>query len=189
MDCNIDPFAAVSQPKIPITLKSLPKDFAIIRHLHEPMTPMMQFRAMQITDLDAVVAIERQVQFHPWTKQQFLESLTTASHCSVLEQAGQVIGFCILQTVVDEANLLLMAIDPAQQGKGYGSKLLEQALAALGDRCVMVFLEVRISNQAAIGLYEKLGFNQVGQRRGYYPSATGREDAAVMALTRDNIFS
>lgn len=153
------------------------------------MIRIMQFRAMQVQDLDAVVAIERQVQFHPWTKQQFHDSLTSASHCSVLEQSGRIIGFCILQTVVDEANLLLMAIDPAQQGKGYGSTLLEQALAALGERCVMVFLEVRVSNQAAIGLYEKLGFHQVGQRRGYYPSANGREDAAVMALTRDNIFT
>lgn len=152
------------------------------------MTRIMQFRTMQSSDLEAVVAIERQVQFHPWNKQQFLDSLTTASHCSVLEQAGQVIGFCILQTVVDEANLLLMAIDPAHQGKGYGYILLEQAVEALGERCVMVFLEVRVSNQAAIGLYEKLGFHQVGTRRGYYPSATGREDAAVMALTRDNIF-
>lgn len=152
------------------------------------MTRIMQFRTMQSSDLDAVVAIERQVQFHPWTKQQFLDSLTSASHCSVLEHAGQVIGFCILQTVVDEANLLLMAIDPAHQGKGYGYLLLEQAVEALGARCVMVFLEVRVSNQAAIGLYEKLGFHQVGTRRGYYPSATGREDAAVMALTRDNIF-
>ena len=149
---------------------------------------MVRLRAMLQEDLDAVVAIERQVQFQPWSKQQFLESLSTASHCSVLEQAGQVVGFCILQTVVDEANLLLMAIDPAHQGQGYGASLLEQSLAALGERCVMVFLEVRISNQAAIGLYEKVGFNQVGTRRGYYPSATGREDAAVMALTRDNIF-
>lgn len=153
-----------------------------------PMISMTQFRAMQVEDLDAVVSIERQVQFHPWNKQQFLDSLSSASHCSVLEQSGQIIGFCILQTVVDEANLLLMAIDPQYQGKGCGVMLLEQSLLALGERCVMVFLEVRASNQVAIGLYEKLGFHQVGTRRGYYPAPNGREDAQVMALTRDNIF-
>ncbi|MFA9202773.1 MAG: ribosomal protein S18-alanine N-acetyltransferase [Flavobacteriales bacterium] len=113
----------------------------------------------------------------------------SASHCTVLTQSGQqIIGFCILQTVLDEANLLLMAIDPQQQGQGYGNLLLEQSLERLGERCVMVFLEVRVSNQAAIGLYEKLGFHQVGTRLGYYPAPNGREDAQVMALTRDNIF-
>lgn len=148
----------------------------------------MSLRAMRAEDVDAVWTIERQVQFHPWNKQQFLDSLTSTSHCTVVEQAGQVIGFCLLQTVLDEANLLLMAIDPAYQGQGHGKRLLEQSLDALGSRCVMVFLEVRVSNQAAIGLYEALGFHQVGTRRGYYPSTAGREDALVMALTRDNIF-
>lgn len=148
----------------------------------------MQLRAMCTEDLDAVVTIERQVQLHPWNRQQFLDSLSSASHCSVLEQSDQIFGFCILQTVLDEANLLLMAVDPEQQGKGYGNLLLEQSLERLGARCVMVFLEVRVSNQAAIGLYEKLGFHQVGTRRGYYPAPNGREDALVMALTRDNIF-
>lgn len=148
----------------------------------------MQLRAMCTEDVDAVVAIERQVQLHPWNRQQFLDSLGSASHCSVLERSGQIFGFCILQTVLDEANLLLMAIDPEQQGQGYGNLLLTQSLERLGTRCVMVFLEVRVSNQAAIGLYEKLGFHQVGTRRGYYPAPNGREDAQVMALTRDNIF-
>ena len=152
------------------------------------MNNSIQLRAMCAEDLDAVVAIERQVQLHPWNRQQFFDSLSSASHCTVLEQSGQLIGFCILQTVLDEANLLLMAIDPPQHGKGYGKLLLAQSLEALGARCVMVFLEVRVSNQAAIGLYDKLGFHQVGTRRGYYPTATGREDAQVMALTRDNIF-
>ena len=149
----------------------------------------MQLRAMCAEDVDAVVAIERQVQLHPWNRQQFLDSLSSASHCTVLTQSGQqIIGFCILQTVLDEANLLLMAIDPQQQGQGYGNLLLAQSLERLGERCVMVFLEVRVSNQAAIGLYEKLGFHQVGTRLGYYPAPNGREDAQVMALTRDNIF-
>lgn len=140
-------------------------------------------------DIEAVVSIERQVQFQPWTAQQFLDSLISGSRCTVLVQAERVVGFCILQPVLDEANLLLMAIDPAMQGRGLGLELLNQSIEQLGGGCVMVFLEVRPSNQAAIGLYEKVGFNQVGVRKNYYPAATGREDAWVMALTRDNIFA
>lgn len=146
-------------------------------------------RPMQIEDVKMVSQIERQVQFHPWTERQFIESLQSGSRCTVLECDGQVVGFCILQPVLDEANLLLMAIDPQQQGRGLGARLLQQSLDALGDGCVMVFLEVRSSNVAALALYEKLGFNRMGLRKNYYPTATSREDAVLMALTRGNIFA
>ena len=146
-------------------------------------------RPMQMEDVKMVSQIERQVQFHPWTERQFIESLQSGSRCTVLECDGQVVGFCILQPVLDEANLLLMAIDPQQQGRGLGARLLQQSLDALGDGCVMVFLEVRSSNVAALALYEKLGFHRMGLRKNYYPTATSREDAVLMALTRGNIFA
>jgi len=96
--------------------------------------------------------------------------------------------------VLDEANLLLMAIDPKYQGKGLGFQLLDQSVELLGDGCVMVFLEVRQSNATAIGLYEKAGFHQMGVRKNYYPAdralfANGKEDAVLMALTRGNPFA
>lgn len=71
-------------------------------------------RLMQRTDLNAVSEIENIVQSHPWTKQQFQESIL--SYQVQLETQGQVVGLC-LQPVLDEANLLLMAIHPSQQGK------------------------------------------------------------------------
>ena len=69
---------------------------------------------MQESDIDRVAEIERLVQTHPWSRQQFQESLTSYQ-CTVYEKANQVVGFCILQPVLDEANLLLMAIHPSQQ--------------------------------------------------------------------------
>lgn len=148
-----------------------------------------QYHPMQTTDLKIVSEIERRVQYHPWTHQQFQDSLEAGQRCSVWREQDRVVGFCILQPVLDEANLLLMAVDPDYQGRGIGTRLLSAALDDLGEGCVMVFLEVRASNQPALALYEKLGFNRMGIRKNYYPSASGKEDAVLMALTRGNPFA
>ncbi|MBD8010047.1 MULTISPECIES: ribosomal protein S18-alanine N-acetyltransferase [Acinetobacter] len=137
-------------------------------------------RLMQAADVEAVVKIERLVQSHPWTLKQFQDAVT-AYQSTVIEVQGQVAGFCILQPVLDEANLLLMAIDPAQQGQGLGYQLLEASVAMLKNNPVQIFLEVRESNQAAIKLYEKSGFHQIDLRKNYYPNANGsREHAIIM---------
>jgi len=140
-------------------------------------------RAMQEADLNQVYAIEKQVQTHPWNLQQFAESLANYQ-CSVIEQKHQVIGFCILQPVLDEANLLLMAIAPQFQGQGLGYQLLDQAIQQLKNNPVQIFLEVRESNHAAIALYQKLDFHQIDLRKNYYPNAHGaREHAVIMVKT------
>lgn len=137
-------------------------------------------RLMQAADVEAVVKIERLVQSHPWTLKQFQDAVT-AYQSTVIEVQGQVVGFCILQPVLDEANLLLMAIDPAHQGQGLGYQLLEASVAMLKNNPVQIFLEVRESNQAAIKLYEKSGFHQIDLRKNYYPNANGsREHAIIM---------
>lgn len=137
-------------------------------------------RLMQAADVEAVAKIERSVQSHPWTLKQFKDAVT-AYQSTVIEVQGQVAGFCILQPVLDEANLLLMAIDPAQQGQGLGYQLLEASVAMLKNNPVQIFLEVRESNQAAIKLYEKSGFHQIDLRKNYYPNANGsREHAIIM---------
>ena len=137
-------------------------------------------RLMQAADVEAVAKIEKSVQSHPWTLKQF-EDAVTAYQSTVIEVQGQVAGFCILQPVLDEANLLLMAIDPAQQGQGLGYQLLEASVAMLKNNPVQIFLEVRESNQAAIKLYEKSGFHQIDLRKNYYPNANGsREHAIIM---------
>lgn len=149
---------------------------------------MLIFRPMQMNDIPAVVTIEQAVQSHPWTEKLFVEGLQGGHLSTVLTEHGKVIGFCILQKVLDEANLLLMAIAPEKQGIGLGSRLLNDALAALGDKTSVVFLEVRESNRAAQRLYEKAGFSQIDLRKNYYPTATGKEHAVIMALTLHNPF-
>lgn len=137
-------------------------------------------RLMQAADVEVVAKIEKSVQSHPWTFKQF-EDAVTAYQSTVIEVQGQVAGFCILQPVLDEANLLLMAINPAQQGQGLGYQLLEASVAMLKNNPVQIFLEVRESNQAAIKLYEKSGFHQIDLRKNYYPNSNGsREHAIIM---------
>ena len=146
-------------------------------------------RLMQAADLSQVARIENLVQTHPWSLQQFQESIQ-CYHSTVIEEAGQVVGFCILQPVLDEANLLLMAIHPSQQGKGLGYQLLDASLAQLKNNPIQVFLEVRESNQAAIALYEKSGFHQIDLRKNYYPKPDGgREHAIIMVKSCSDDFS
>lgn len=139
------------------------------------------FRLMQAADIDAVTQIEKLVQSHPWTKIQFEESVDSYQS-TVYEVNGKVVGFCILQPVLDEANLLLMAVHPNQQGKGVGYKLLDESIALLKNDPVQIFLEVRESNLAAIGLYEKSGFHQIDLRKNYYPNINGTKEHAVIMV-------
>jgi len=146
-------------------------------------------RLMQASDLNIVFQIENLVQSHPWTKKQFEESISQYLS-TVIEEQGQIVGFCILQPVLDEANLLLMAIHPDQQGKGLGYQLLAYSIALLKNNPVQIFLEVRESNQAAIALYEKLEFHQIDLRKNYYPNKDGsNEHAIIMVKTCSDDFA
>lgn len=136
---------------------------------------------MQIADVDAVTQIENLVQSHPWTKKQFIESVTSYQS-TVYEEDGQVVGFCILQPVLDEANLLLMAVHPSKQGQGIGFKLLDHSLNVLKNNPIQIFLEVRESNLSAIALYEKSGFHQIDLRKNYYPKNDGTKEHAVIMV-------
>ena len=144
---------------------------------------------MQDGDLEQVVAIERLVQSHAWSAIQFQDALASYQ-CTVYAQAHQVLGFCILQPVLDEANLLLMAIHPSEQGKGLGYALLDHSIDQLKNSPIQIFLEVRESNKAAIALYEKSGFHQIDLRKNYYPNVDGsKEHAIIMVKTCTDDFS
>ena len=79
---------------------------------------------------------------------------------------------------------MLAGLAPAFQALGLGLVLFRELCAELEARCMMtLWLEVRASNRGAIALYERLNFNEVSIRRNYYPTADGKEDAVMMALT------
>ena len=145
------------------------------------MSVISRLRPLQESDLPAVVAIEQLVSPSPWTLQQFHESLRD-HHAVVLLLNDAVAGFAVWSLVLDEAELLNIAVAPDGQGRGYGQQLLDDLLSQLQPSAAMLFLEVRASNFPAIGFYKRNGFAETGLRRDYYKLAVGREDALLMSL-------
>jgi len=130
-------------------------------------------------DIAGLVKIESDVTPFPWNTKQFADSLQ--SHRSyVLCKGNRLVGFLIFNQVLDEAELLNIAVKSSFQGEGLGACLLDYCLAEISSSAVNLFLEVRVSNFPAIALYEGRGFRHVGERRAYYHGESGREDALIM---------
>ena len=148
---------------------------------------MLKISPMQPEHLDAVMEIEQRAYEFPWTAGIFKDCLRSGYYCCVYLQGAHLnaspIGYGVMSVVAGEAQILNICIDPNMQGEGLGRRLLQHLIAEAGRQSAdTVFLEVRSSNQAAFALYDSAGFNEIGQRRGYYPAKDGREDALVLAL-------
>lgn len=136
---------------------------------------------MDIDDISYISEIEQQVTPHPWSESQFADSYAKHS-CLSLAFNNQIIGYAIYHVVVDEAEILNIAIAKPFQGKGHGRVLLDYLIEAVTKRAKRLFLEVRISNDAAIQLYNNAGFVEICLRANYYQTANGPEDAILMAM-------
>jgi len=149
--------------------------------------PRTTRRAMGPRDVDAVQALETRAYSFPWSRGNFVDSLTMGYPAEVLHvQDGRDVslaGYFVTLVGVDELHLLNITVSPDWQGQGLGWALL-QAVQALGQARGLgqLFLEVRESNHRPRALYRRFGFAEVGVRRGYYPASQGREDAVVMRL-------
>jgi ribosomal-protein-alanine N-acetyltransferase len=138
---------------------------------------------MQEGDLEAVIAIELRVYEFPWTLGIFRDCLRAGYCCWVVTLGEQVVGYGVTLVAVEECHLLNVCIHPGWQGQGLGHKLIRRLLKLARQRgAETAFLEVRESNNSAQGLYQRLGFVEVGRRRDYYPTQQGREDALVLSL-------
>ena len=141
---------------------------------------------MRETDLSAVLAIERGANAFPWSGGVFADCLRAGHACTVLERAGVVDGFGILEIRGAESRVLNLCVRRPVQGQGLGRLLLESMLDLARRRGAdTLTLEVRTTNRTARRLYESMGFHEVGTRPGYYPAARGREDALILARSLD----
>ena len=147
------------------------------------LDPRLAHRAMTVRDLDAVVAVEQRAYSHPWSRGNFTDSLAAGYLAEVWLQGEDPVGYFIAMPGVDELHLLNITVVPEQHGQGHGCAMMA-ALQAHAQRAgaSTLWLEVRESNHRARALYRRLGFAEVGLRRGYYPAAIRREDAVVMSL-------
>jgi ribosomal-protein-alanine N-acetyltransferase len=145
----------------------------------------LQFARMQAADLAEVLGIEYAVYPFPWTNGNFLDSLNSGYETWVLRDASHnLVGYFLMMPVVDEAHLLNITVHPDVHGRGIGRTMLGQVVRLAQDKgLVSVLLEVRPSNQRALTIYIRYGFQRIGVRKNYYPAEHNtREDAIVMRL-------
>lgn len=142
-------------------------------------------RTMRREDLAAVMEIERRSFAQPWSRPFFEKELATpfARLMVAVEQGSPretVVGYTCAWRVTDEVHLLNVAVHPERRGLGLGRALVEAVIAqAVDNQARVVFLEVRAGNVVARRLYRRLGFRDLGIRRGYYGPG---QDAVVMEL-------
>ncbi|MBU3582401.1 ribosomal protein S18-alanine N-acetyltransferase [Polynucleobacter sp. 15G-AUS-farblos] len=157
----------------------------------------LSFMPMQTGDLDAVLEIESISHLHPWTRGNFSDSLAAGhwAYC-IRPQLDQAVrgsfldpnilwAYCILYPAVDELHLLNITVTPKLRKLGLGSRLMTAIEGVAAQQKIpRIILEVRPSNSDAVNLYQKLGYEQIGVRKSYYPAdktSGTREDALVLA--------
>lgn len=145
--------------------------------------PEVLVRPMMEMDLPEVAAIEAASYVFPWSENIFRDCLRVGYTCRALDLAGQIIGYGVMSLGAGEAHILNVCVREQYRIVGFGRRLLAHLLErAVAGGVTEAFLEVRPSNLAAIRLYHRLGFEQIGIRRGYYQAPDGREDAIVLKL-------
>lgn len=166
-------------------------------HLAPEAATELSFLPMQHADLDDVLKIESISHIHPWTKGNFTDSLAAGhwAYC-IRPQADQMVkgsyldpavllAYCILFPAVDELHLLNITVSPHLRKLGLGQRMMAGIEGvAFQQKMPRIILEVRPTNVAALALYQKLGYEQIGMRKNYYPAhqeTGGREDALVLA--------
>jgi ribosomal-protein-alanine N-acetyltransferase len=142
----------------------------------------LDYAPMTLADLDEVLAVEQSVYPHPWSRGNFVDSLSAGYHAWVLRDQGELAGYFLLMAAVDEAHLLNVSVAKGRQRQGLGHYLLDKVAAcARGLAAESILLEVRPSNLRALKVYQRYGFVEIGRRKAYYPAHNGqREDAIVM---------
>ena len=143
----------------------------------------MKVRVADSSDLNRVMDIEKRAHAYPWSEKIMLRYLQKKDSVWILEVNDEHVAHAVISRAADESELLMISVDPDQQGKKYGSFLLKDVIQRLKSEGInFMFLEVRESNAPAIALYESLDFAETGRRNNYYPTATGREDALMYSL-------
>lgn len=140
--------------------------------------------AIQKQDLCVIAQLEQMCFTSCWSEEQFRYELeeNPFSHLYKVEINGKIVGYLVYWITFETAQLCKIAIAPNYRRQGIAQALMKQLIGAAREaQCEFITLEVRVSNQAAIALYERFGFERVGTRKSYYQD--NGEDAYVYACT------
>jgi ribosomal-protein-alanine N-acetyltransferase len=140
----------------------------------------VEIRRLELADLNAIESIEQRAYRTPWSRSMFASELAKpTSICLGAFEGSELVGYIVNSRYVDAWHVMNVAVDPDRQRRGIATALLEHLFdLTREDERRGYTLEVRVSNEDAIRLYEKLGFESRGLRRGYYTD--NREDALIM---------
>lgn len=142
----------------------------------------MIIRKMEAADCEKVAEIESEVFSEPWSEASFMSEVEIPNHVYlVAEEDEKILGYCGLWEVAGEGQITNVCVAPDHRGKNVATEMLQELLAKAQELDVeATTLEVRVSNEPAIKLYEKLGFEDAGIRKGFYSHP--KEDAMIMWL-------
>jgi ribosomal-protein-alanine N-acetyltransferase len=142
----------------------------------------IEFRKLKLRDLTAIEEIERSSYPTPWSRSMFAGELAKPSSIclgAIDVEANRLVGYLIISRYVDAWHVMNIAVAEDYRRRKIATRLIERLFEVTsGDGRRGYTLEVRVSNEAAIRLYESLGFKARGVRRGYYTD--NREDALIM---------
>lgn len=131
------------------------------------------------SDIDELIELEKKCFAYHWTREQFELGLDRKAYKTLgIRHQGKLVGYIAFSLIQDEMEILNLAIHPDWRRCGGGEALLEAAFSVCRDLGIAKsFLDVKQSNRAAIGLYSKFGYVQIGVRKRYYPDT--KEDALL----------
>jgi ribosomal-protein-alanine N-acetyltransferase len=141
----------------------------------------VDIRPLTLGELSDIERIEQRVYPTPWSRSMFAGELAKPSSVCLgaFDDEGRLAGYLIVSRYVDAWHVMNLAVDDVRRREGIGSRLLEALFDRTADDAHRGYtLEVRVSNKAAIALYERFGFEANGVRRGYYTD--NRENALIM---------
>lgn len=136
---------------------------------------------MDRSHIPQIAALEKECFSMPWTETMLADALFDPQACFIVAEDGEegnILGYAGLHAVLDEGYIDNIAVTPDARRHGVASALLDVFCRFGAVNLAFLTLEVRKSNDAAIGLYEKFGFQRAGLRPGYYQNP--REDAVIM---------
>lgn len=135
------------------------------------METFFKINDMTLADVDNCAVLEERIFAHAWSKKSIEDTLAAKENIcmTVTGSDGSFVGYCIFMTSFDDADLCRIAISEKYRRNHIADNLLENALNKLKEKGIKrVLLEVRESNEPAISLYKKYGFEQIGIRKNYY---------------------
>ena len=147
------------------------------------MSEELTIRQAKLYDVPAMARIERDSFGMPWSADEITKDVTAGGdvYVAVALSGDERAGYGEIRMVAGEAQIYNIAVAPELRRRGIGEALLRHLIDVSREKgCSVVTLEVRAGNEDAMELYHKLGFHEVGRRRGYY--ARGGEDAVLMDL-------